>query len=73
MAKNIITSQLREDQVKMIREAESKETLFQLINSWLERMPFFDEVENWVHYNPVYQSEISDVHVFWHDYHQAIT
>ena len=64
-------SQLREAQVKMIREAENKETLFHLVSSWLERMPFFDEAANWEHYNPVYQSEISDVHVFWNDYRQV--
>jgi len=61
-------SQLREAQVKMIREAENKETLLQLVNSWLERMPFFDESQLWQHYNSIYQTEISDVHVFWNDY-----
>ena len=64
-------SQLREAQVKLIREAENKETLLHLVNSWLERMPFFDEVELWQHYPPIYQSEISNVHVFWNDYRQV--
>ncbi|HSB93222.1 MAG TPA: tryptophan 2,3-dioxygenase family protein [Flavitalea sp.] len=64
-------SQLREAQVKMIRDAETKQTLLQLVNSWLERMPFFDEVELWQNYQPVYHTGISDVHVFWNDYRQV--
>lgn len=35
-------SQLRPEQVALIKEAEEKPTLIELLNGWLERMPFID-------------------------------
>lgn len=61
-------SQLREAQVEMIREAEHKKSLFQLVNEWLERMPFFGEPENWEHYKRIGTTENISEHVFWNDY-----
>jgi tryptophan 2,3-dioxygenase len=66
-------SQLREAEVKMIRDAERKETLLHLVNSWLERMPFFEESDNWEHYKSLYPSTQPDTHVFWSDYRQLYT
>ncbi len=40
---NYYTSQLRPAQVEMIKQVESEPTLLELVNSWLERMPFVDE------------------------------
>jgi tryptophan 2,3-dioxygenase len=37
------TSQLRPEQVELIRKAESEQSILQLLNAWLERMPFLDE------------------------------
>src|SRR6267142_4701797 len=36
-------SQLRPEEVDRIRAAEQAPSLLQLVNAWLERMPFFDE------------------------------
>src|SRR5258706_13436660 len=37
------TSQLRKEHVDRIKKTESQNSLLQLVNAWLERMPFFDE------------------------------
>jgi tryptophan 2,3-dioxygenase len=36
-------SQLKQPEIDRIRSAEQESSLLQLLNSWLERMPFFDE------------------------------
>ncbi|MBS1567229.1 MAG: tryptophan 2,3-dioxygenase [Bacteroidetes bacterium] len=41
------TSQLRSAEVDRVKEGEAAISLLQLVNAWLERMPFFDEQENW--------------------------
>src|SRR5450631_3817692 len=39
---NHYISQLRETEVSRIRQAESRKTMLELLNSWLERMPFLN-------------------------------
>jgi tryptophan 2,3-dioxygenase len=46
-AQQYYLSQLRPSEVEAIREGEAEQSLAQLVNRWLERMPFFDEPENW--------------------------
>jgi tryptophan 2,3-dioxygenase len=41
------TSQLKPKDVEAIHELEKKTTVIELINTWLERMPFFNEPEFW--------------------------
>ncbi len=63
-AQEYYISQLREEHVKLIKTAEAKPTLLDLVNQWLERMPFFDDLENWPNH-----LEISvEQHPFWADY-----
>jgi len=45
-------SQLRQPQIDIIKEAEKEKSLLELLNAWLERMPFFEETTNWQHYQP---------------------
>jgi tryptophan 2,3-dioxygenase len=52
--KEYYTSQLREEQVKIIKEAESHQSLLDLVNSWLERIPFFNEEKDFL---TVYRSQ----------------
>lgn len=61
-------SQLREEQVKLIKEAESRPTILFLVNQWLERMPFFSEQENWKNYRQVHDAAGKD---FWKDYREV--
>ncbi len=56
---NYYTSQLKQTDIDIIREAESTPSLLQLVNSWLERMPFFREDRYWPS-----QAE----HPFWKQY-----
>ncbi|MBS1762062.1 MAG: tryptophan 2,3-dioxygenase [Bacteroidetes bacterium] len=41
------TSQLTPADVEIIKKVESQPSLVQLLNKWLERMPFFDDKEIW--------------------------
>lgn len=40
-------SQLRQEQIDLIRSTESKTTLLEQVNTWLQRMPFFAEAGRW--------------------------
>src|SRR6476620_7938657 len=61
-------SQLRPAQVDMIQEAEKEISLIELLNQWLERMPFFEEKENWKNYKSITSPPEKDKHPFWADY-----
>jgi tryptophan 2,3-dioxygenase len=45
--KEYYTAQLRKEHVEVIKKAEGDKSLLDLLNGWLERMPFFNEKENW--------------------------
>lgn len=59
-------SQLKQEHVNMIRKAETEKTLLQLLNEWLERMPFFAEEHNWKNFLVHTRSE--EIHPFWTEY-----
>ncbi len=40
-------SQLKPQEVENVRKGEASNSLLLLVNEWLERMPFFNEDENW--------------------------
>jgi tryptophan 2,3-dioxygenase len=61
-------SQLRETEVTAIREGEAAVSLLQLVNNWLERMPFFLEPSNWKHYSRLVNTEVPTEDIFWTDY-----
>jgi tryptophan 2,3-dioxygenase len=65
---NYYISQLREAEVASIREGESEVSLLQLVNNWLERMPFFREAANWEHYSRLVNTEGPVENIFWADY-----
>lgn len=65
------TSQLKPDEVEIIKKAESSPTLISLINTWLERMPFIDDELYWKNYKPV--SANTAAPVFWNDYTHIYT
>jgi tryptophan 2,3-dioxygenase len=48
-----------------INQTEEKPHLLQLVNNWLERMPFF-EAGYWSNYEPRYKDD--GLHPFWADY-----
>ncbi|MCU7550918.1 tryptophan 2,3-dioxygenase [Chitinophagaceae bacterium LB-8] len=64
--KEYYTSQLRQEHIDIIKKAESEQSLFQLVNAWLERMPFFDKTEKWNNFSLVPKED--DTHPFWREY-----
>ncbi|WP_290795199.1 tryptophan 2,3-dioxygenase [Flavihumibacter sp. UBA7668] len=54
-------SQLRPEQIALIKQVESEQPLISLLNQWLERMPFLDEAANWFdQYSNVYRSSLTE-------------
>ena len=66
------TSQLRLAQVDVIKKVEREKSLIELLNGWLERMPFFEQEDNWENFKPLYRidSYLSSLPVFWKEYRQ---
>jgi len=52
-------SQLTPGQVELIRKAEAENSLLELVNEWLERIPFSDEERNWKEYEEAYIKSLS--------------
>jgi tryptophan 2,3-dioxygenase len=61
------TSQLRPEQVAIIKEVESSPSVIELLNTWLERMPFFSDELLWNNYTKLSHSS-NEIHPFWNDY-----
>jgi len=71
--KQYYVSELRPEDVKEVKDTESKSTLLDLLNAWLERMPFIDngwpeaagksieEHPFWKNYRNVYASKLIDL------------
>lgn len=53
-------SQLREKEIADIRRVESQKTLLELVNEWLERMPFLKENEFWTGYRKLYLESLAE-------------
>jgi tryptophan 2,3-dioxygenase len=64
--KEYYISQLRTEHIDVIKKAEQEKSLLQLLNSWLERMPFFDEKDNWKNF--VSHDNKENAHPFWSEY-----
>ena len=45
--KEYYISQLSNEKAEVIRSAETERSILELVNEWLERMPFFNESSNW--------------------------
>jgi tryptophan 2,3-dioxygenase len=62
--KEYYTAQLRQAHIDVIKQAESEQSFLQLVNDWLERMPFFDKEELWAGFSHTN---------FWTAYKEAYT
>ena len=60
------TSQLNEKEVGIIKDAEQTDAVIDLLNTWLERMPFINDNAYWTNYQPI--SGNHQAPVFWNDY-----
>lgn len=63
---NYYVSHLHKEELEQVKEVEEKRTLLELVNLWLERVPFFNE-PYWKSYKRLYGNE-NPMHVFWNDY-----
>ncbi|MCW5907761.1 MAG: tryptophan 2,3-dioxygenase [Chitinophagales bacterium] len=64
--KEYYTSQLKPEDKKLIEDVEKTKPLIDLVNDWLERMPFFDRPEYW-------EGIVAEgvVHPFWKKFSEA--
>ncbi len=62
--KEYYTAQLKHEHVELIKKAETDNSFLQLVNDWLERMPFFDDIVLWKDFS----ATDKDVHPFWTEY-----
>jgi tryptophan 2,3-dioxygenase len=53
------TSQLQQKDIDSIKEAEQGKSVIELVNAWLERMPFIDEAF-WNNYQQVYVNSLAE-------------
>jgi tryptophan 2,3-dioxygenase len=61
--KEYYTSQLKKEHVEIIKKAEGDRSLLDLLNGWLERMPFLKEgADNsfWNKYKKIYEESLAD-------------
>ncbi|HEY6505275.1 MAG TPA: tryptophan 2,3-dioxygenase family protein [Chitinophagaceae bacterium] len=68
--KEYYTFQLHKEHVDIIKKAESNKSLFDLLNGWLERMPFFNEEANWKNFavTTTPSAGPGSLHPFWSEY-----
>jgi tryptophan 2,3-dioxygenase len=70
--KQYYTSSLRPEFKEIIIRAESEPGLLQLVNNWLERMPFFNDARLWAGFVETYQQNDSTGNQvtgnFWQEY-----
>lgn len=60
--KEYYTSQLKPEHVDVIKKAEGAKSLLQLLNAWLERMPFLKEGADtgfWENYKSIYEESLA--------------
>lgn len=57
------TSVLRKEHIDMVKKAEAGKSLLQLVNEWLERMPFLKEqggIDFWNNYQSIYKTGLAE-------------
>jgi tryptophan 2,3-dioxygenase len=72
-AQEYYISQLRQEHIDIIRRVESEKSFIELLNTWLERMPFFEETDNWKNFKastttPALEDWAGGRSPFWTDY-----
>ena len=64
---NYYVSHLQEQDLESVKKVESQKTLLELVNSWLERMPFFREHSYWKNLETA-GATTTDEMIFWNAY-----
>jgi len=66
--KQYYISQLHADDVERVKNSESSPSLLNLLNEWLERMPYFDSSKYW---DKNVEAVPAEEHPFWSEYRAA--
>jgi tryptophan 2,3-dioxygenase len=66
--KEYYVSQLRNEEIENVKKGEAGLSLLQLVNAWLQRMPFFDEPENWRNFVASSSAPATPLHKYWSTY-----
>src|SRR5204862_6557592 len=61
-------SQLKASEIESLKKGESGNALLSLVNRWLERIPFFEQQDNWTGF--VLSTPLNDLHPFWAEYRE---
>ncbi|HUQ97622.1 MAG TPA: tryptophan 2,3-dioxygenase family protein [Chitinophagaceae bacterium] len=64
------TAQLHQQHIDLIKEAENSQSFLQLVNAWLERMPFFESTTDWETFS---KAHVPGEHPFWAEYKTRYT
>ena len=64
---NYYVSHLHKEDLEEVKSVEQEKTLLELVNHWLERMPFFEEARFWENHKSIAKGS-ADQHIFWSDY-----
>lgn len=67
--KEYYVSQLKKEDVDFVKKMEEGHSVLDLLNVWLERMPFFDRSEAW----PDVLEDDPSTHPFWAEYKSLFT
>jgi tryptophan 2,3-dioxygenase len=59
-------SQLKKEEIDIVKKAVQEKSLLQLVNNWLERIPFFNQTENWKNFKHI--KDENNLHPFWSEY-----
>lgn len=62
-------SQLKQPEIDIIKKAEEKRSLLSVVNQWLERIPFFESMDNWEGFKTEGDS-FDGIHPFWSTYRE---
>jgi tryptophan 2,3-dioxygenase len=67
-------SQLRQEHIDVIKKAEKEKSFIELLNTWLERMPFFEEIKNtfWTDYRYIYTTGLAEAEQSNQQYFDAV-
>jgi tryptophan 2,3-dioxygenase len=70
--KEYYTHQLKPQHVEMIKKAEADRSLIDLVNDWLERIPFFKEEKHWLNFETSFDRDDQELagvdDIFWKEY-----
>jgi tryptophan 2,3-dioxygenase len=68
-AKEYYTSQLQQKEIDAIKKTESEKSLKLVVNDWLERMPYFNDMTNWKDFKSFCSEK--NIHPFWSTYREC--